>query len=122
MNIFGFIGEYCQDLVADHNKASNLVEMSEFPHDDIVIDSDGKEVPVVYIDGVNVPVNDFFTYSREDFVSMYKNLPSAAEMYDNYLESFTVVEGEEALMHIRNLVARDAARLEEEVELVPAVW
>lgn len=122
MNIYGFIGEYCQDLIQAHDNAKNLIELADYPHDEIITDSTGKSVPVVYIDGTGVPVSDFFTYQKEDFVDMYKKLPSAGIMYDNYLDSFVVIEGEEVLNHIRNQVKRDAARLDEECELIPATW
>lgn len=119
MYIHGFIEKYCKDLIADFKQKSALIDFSDCQYDDIIEDESGAKTPVVYIDGNPVPVQDFFALDRKDFIAAY-NTPSAGEIYDQYLDSYIILEGEDALNAIQNAIKAENARLEEEVALAPA--
>lgn len=117
MRIYEFIDKYCSDLVEKRNKMAALVNLEEFPHDDVVDDDDGNKVPVVLVDGNAIPVADFLTMDKADFLSVYKT-QGCEEAFDNYVSALVILEGEEALSRIRNMILREAQRLEEDAELV----
>lgn len=116
MKIFQFISEECQDLVEAAKVKRQLVDLGEFPHDDIIMDSDNKPVPVVYVDNVQVPVSDFFTMERDDFVNAWK-LPSSAEAYDNYIGALHVLEGPEVIDRVRRAILAETETLEHDVDM-----
>lgn len=120
MKIFQFIDKYCQDLVEESKRKKALVDLSEFPHDGFDDDIEGNTVPVVNIDGTLVPISDFFTMDKSDFVNVWK-LDSASETYDSYLNVLEVLEGAEAVNRIRNAMLSAQQQLEADVELVTAV-
>lgn len=120
MRIFQFIEEYCKDLVEEHKRKKQLIDLSDFPHDGISVDVEGNEIPVVYIDGENVPVSDFFTMDKSDFLYTWK-LPSAEEMFDNYLAAVEILEGEDVINRVRNAIDAERVRLEQEFHLVTSV-
>lgn len=111
-----FIQTYCKDLLANHVNNSKLVEWNTLPHSDVIEDEDGKPTAVVYIDSEPVPVKDFFEYNKTDFTSIH-NTPSAGEMYDNYLSSFEILEGDGAVDYYRKRVKQDAERIQQNLEL-----
>ena len=114
MRIFEFIGKYCQDIVDKVRADKQLVDLTGFPYDELITNKKGQAIPVVYVDGVAVPIKDFFTMTKSDFVEDYK-LPSAAESYDNYLENFTILEGEAALSRVRLSLQDEVDRLNEDL-------
>ena len=120
MKIFQFIDKYCQDLVEESKKKKSLIDLSEFPHDGFDEDIEGNTVPVVNIDGTLVPVSDFFTMDKADFVNVWK-LDSAADTYDSYMSVLEVLEGEDAVNRIRNSILAEQQRLASDVELVTSV-
>ena len=120
MKIFQFIEKYCQDLITEARQKKQLVDLSEFPHDGVETDIEGNRIPVVYVDGESVPVSDFFTIDKNDFVNTWK-LKSAAEMYSNYISALEILEGEEAVNRIRNAILCEKERLAQDVELVTCV-
>lgn len=120
MRIFEFIDKYCSDLVEAHKRKAKLVDLAEFPHDYTVTDVEGNVIPVINIDGVDVPIHDVFTLDRQDFIAIYK-LPTAAEAYDNYVGNLEILEGEEALSRIRNQILAARENLAKDVELVTEV-
>jgi hypothetical protein len=120
MKIFQFIAEYCQDLVEESRRAKSLIDLSEFPHDGFAEDVEGNKVPVVYIDGESVPVSDFFTMDKSDFVNIWK-LPNAGNTYDEYTSVMEILEGAEALNRIRNTILAEQERLATDVELVSSI-
>lgn len=117
MKIFEFISKHCQDLVDAAKASRTLIDLAEFPHDAVVVDSLGNKVPVVVIDCVDVPVSDFLTLNRDEFLKNY-NLPSAPQAFDNYISAFEILEGEDAVMKARKAIEAEKKRLEEDVELV----
>lgn len=120
MTIFAFIDQYCQDLVEEHKRKAKLIDLAEFPHDYTITDVDGKVIPVINVDSVDVPISDIFTLDRSDFLAFYK-LPSAAEAYDNYVSNLEILEGEEALSRIRNSIILERERLSKDIELVTEI-
>lgn len=114
MKIYDFIAQYCQDIVKDAAEKRKLVDLSEFPYDEIKMVK-GVAVPIVYIDGVEVPIRDFLMLQRRDFIFQYQSLPSAGECYDNYLENFTILEGEQALSNVRLSLMEENNRIEEDL-------
>lgn len=114
MRIFAFIEQYCQDIIEKVHAEKQMIDLSGFPFDELVPGPGGKQTPVVYVDGVAIPIRDFFTHTREDFMSDY-NLPSAGEAYDNYLDNFIILEGEQALSHLRLSLQDEMDRLKEDL-------
>lgn len=102
-----FIGEFaqvfCQDLIAKHKELKSLIDLEEYPYDDIVEDTFGERVPCINIDSIMVPIRDLLTMDKVDFVKFY-TMPHAAECYDNYIGNLQLIEGEEALFHIRKVL------------------
>lgn len=120
MRIFEFISTYCQDLIDNYSKEKDLIDLSEFAHDDIIVDSQGFKIPVIIVDNTNIPVSDFLTLDRDDFLKIWK-LDSAAEVFDNYLSAFEILEGEEALSRVRHAILQERVRLEQDVELITEI-
>ena len=120
MRIFQFIDEYCKDLVEDVKRKKSLVDLSEFPHDGFSEDVEGNKIPVVYVDGESVPISDFFTLDKNDFVHTWK-LPSAGEIYDEYINVVEITEGADALNRIRNAILLEKKKLENDCELVTSI-
>ena len=121
MRIFEFIDKYCQDLVEANNASRQLVDLSEFPHDDVITDLEGKKIPIVIAEGHEIPINDFFTSTRDDFMRMWQ-FPSAGQVYDNYNEALEILEGEDVIDHVRKVMAQERERLSTQVSLCPEVF
>lgn len=117
MMIFEFIAKYCQDLVDATKLKTSLIDLGDYPHDDVVTDAEGKPVPVCYVDGNSIPIADFFTMEKADFCNAWKT-PSAAEAYDNYIGALCILEGADVIYRIRNAIMSEAEELSKEVELV----
>lgn len=117
MRIFEFIDKYCQDLVVSAKQARDLIDLSEFAHDAIVSDAEGNKIPVVCIDGHDIPVSDFLTMDKADFTNVWRS-QNCAEAYDNYISALEILEGEEALSRIRKAILAERERLSADVELV----
>lgn len=120
MRMYAFIEQYCQDIVDAQRKRAALVDLAEFPHDDVIDDEEGNKIPVVFVDGNAIPVSDFITLDKSDFLSVYKT-QGCPEAFDNYVSALTILEGEEALSKIRNMIIRETERLKEDVELITSV-
>ena len=103
INIFQFITDYCQDLVDNFKKEKELIDLSEFAHDAIITDVEGNRIPVVLVDNQEIPVSDFLTLDRKDFLHQWKT-DGCPEAYDNYISALEIMEGEEALSRIRNAI------------------
>lgn len=116
MKIFQFISEHCQDLVDAAKLKRSLVDLGEYPHDDVIIDSEGSRVPVVFVDGNNIPVADFFTMEKADFCNAWKT-PSASEAYDNYISALCILEGSDVIDRIRNAILAETETLSREVDM-----
>lgn len=120
MKIFEFIAEYCQDLVEKFRQEKSLIDLSEFAHDAIIKDEEGTDIPVVCVDGHNIPVSDFLSLDKTDFTAVWKT-PGCAEAYDNYISALEILEGEEALSRIRRAITAERERLSADVELITEI-
>lgn len=110
MRIYAFIEQFCSDIIAEAQERKQVIDLTEFPYDELIADSEGKLYPAINIDGIMVPLNDLFVLERLDFISEWK-LPHAAESYDNYMSNMEVLEGEEAVAKIRLALKAEADRL-----------
>lgn len=120
MRIYEFIDKYCDELVKKRKKLEALISLEEFPHDDIIDDDDGNKIPVVVVDGNAIPVSDFLTLDRKDFLAVYKT-QGCPEAFDNYVSALTILEGEEAISKIRSMILQETKRLEHDVELITSI-
>ena len=105
--------KYCQDLIEEYKQKKELIDFSEFIHDEIITDPAGNKVPIIYIDGLQVPIADIITMDKETFVKVYTT-PNAAEMYDNYMRTLIVLEGEEVLNGVLASIRREHDRLQQD--------
>lgn len=117
MKIFEFIDKYCSDLVEQSKTEKSLIDFSEFAHDAVITDIEGVQIPVVCVDGLDIPVSDFLSLDKEDFINVWKT-PACAEAYDNYISALEILEGEDALSRIRKAIMAEKERLSHDVELV----
>lgn len=120
MTIYAFVDQYCKDLVEKHQKKKELVDLAEFPHDGVDIDADGKEVAVVYSGGYSIPVQDFFTLRRPDFLRVWTHA-EAADTFDNYVEGLIIIEGDDVINRIRNKILAEQNRLDHDVDMVTMI-
>lgn len=120
MKIYEFISLYCQDLVEKNKTEKNLMVLEGLPRDGVNEDEDGKKIPYVLVDGECIPVADFITLERADFLKIWSS-PGAPEAFDNYLSALSILEGEEALSRIRNAIAVETERLKQDVELLTSI-
>ena len=111
MKIYTFIDTFCQDIIKKSKEKKSLVDLSGFPCDAVIKSPDGKEIPIVYVDDIPVPVMDVLTMERADFLNTHK-LQSAGLVYDNYLMNFVILEGEDALHRIRNAIKEEKEELD----------
>ena len=117
MKIFEFIDKYCSDIVKEQKRQLELVDLSDYPHDVIITDDDGNRIPVVVVDAVDIPVSDFLTLERKDFLAAH-NTPNAPEAFDNYISAFEILEGVDALNVVRLRLEQARKKYEHEVELI----
>ena len=115
MRIFEFIDKYCADLVEKAKQKAKLIDFSDFPHDSIDTDATGEEIPVVYVDNLHIPVIDFLSLDKDEFLKAYKT-PGAEEAYVNYISALEILEGEDIINRVRNEIASNKKLLEEEAE------
>ena len=120
MKIFQFMAEYCQDLIEAAKMKKELVDFTEFPHDTTITDSEGNTIPVVVVDGHDIPVSDFLSLDRADFINAWKS-QGAGEAFDNYIGALEILEGEEAVSRIRKAIMAERDRLAQDVELVTEI-
>lgn len=120
MRILSFIDTYCKDLVEENKRARKLFDFSEFPNDGTITDSEGNVIPIVVINGVDVPVSDFLSLDKSEFLKAYP-LQEAEEVYTRYISALEFYEGEEAISRIRNAMKAERERLMQDVELLTEV-
>lgn len=111
MKIFEFISKYCQDLIEDAEIKAKMFDLSDFVHDEVITDIAGNKIPIIYIDGEQVPIADIICTAKEDFLERHKT-PGASEAYDNYIGTLQMLEGEEVINQVRNSIAEEQKKLE----------
>ncbi|MCM1440599.1 MAG: hypothetical protein NC131_15590 [Roseburia sp.] len=111
MRIREFVDTYCADLKSlFENTASILDEEYDLPFEDEIEDDAGNTMKVVYAGTTPIPILDIITSDRSDFVKLYPTF-EARELYDSYIGALTLLEGEEAVYHIRNAMRMEQERI-----------
>lgn len=113
MLIHEFIVEYCQDIVETYTAThSKLLDSFDLPYDDEIEDDSGELMKVVYCGEKAIPVNDILSMSKSDFARVYPDF-ECRDLYDKYIESLIMLEGEDALNHIRSVLDQERQRIKE---------
>lgn len=113
MLIHEFIVEYCQDIVETYTAThSKLLDSFDLPYDDEIEDDSGELMKVVYCGGKAIPINDILSMSKSDFARVYPDF-ECRDLYDKYIESLIMLEGEDALNHIRSVLDQERQRIKE---------
>lgn len=115
MRIFEFIDKYCSEIVKAAREKKELLDLTAFPFDDFMTDNDGVTYPAILVDTILIPIEDIFTLNRDDFVRIH-TVPHAGEAYDNYVANLCILEGEDAVSHIRLVLQAESRRVKESVE------
>lgn len=113
MLIHEFIVEYCQDIVETYTAThSKLLDSFDLPYDDEIEDDSGELMKVVYCGEKAIPINDILSLSKSDFARVYPDF-ECRDLYDKYIESLIMLEGEDALNHIRSVLDQERQRIKE---------
>lgn len=113
MLIHEFIVEYCQDIVETYTAThSKLLDSFDLPYDDEIEDDSGELMKVVYCGERAIPINDILSMSKSDFARVYPDF-ECRDLYDKYIESLIMLEGEDALNHIRSVLDQERQRIKE---------
>lgn len=113
MLIHEFIVEYCQDIVETYTAThSKLLDSFDLPYDDEIEDDSGELMKVVYCGEKAIPINDILSMSKSDFARIYPDF-ECRDLYDKYIESLVMLEGEDALNHIRSVLDQERQRIKE---------
>lgn len=113
MLIHEFIVEYCQDIVETYTAThSKLLDSFDLPYDDEIEDDSGELMKVVYCGEKAIPINDILSMSKSDFARVYQDF-ECRDLYDKYIESLVMLEGEDALNHIRSVLDQERQRIKE---------
>lgn len=116
MLIHEFIVEYCQDIVETYTAThSKLLDSFDLPYDDEIEDDSGELMKVVYCGEKAIPINDILSMSKSDFARVYPDF-ECRDLYDKYIESLIMLEGEDALNHIRSVLDQERQRIKEFTE------
>ena len=113
MLIHEFIVEYCQEIVETYTATySNLLDSFDLPYDDEIEDDYRELMKVVYCCEKAIPINDILSMSKSDFARVYPDF-ECRDLYDKYIESLIMLEGEDALNHIRSVLDQERQRIKE---------
>lgn len=113
MLIHEFIVKYCQDIVETYTAThSKLLDSFDLPYDDEIEDDSGELMKVVYCGEKAIPINDILSMSKSDFARVYPDF-ECRDLYDKYIESLIMLEGEDALSHIRSVLDQERQRIKE---------
>lgn len=113
MLIHEFIVEYCQDIVETYTAThSKLLDSFDLPYDDEIEDDSGELMKVVYCGEKAIPINDILSMSKSDFARVYPDF-ECRDLYDKYIESLIMLDGEDALNHIRSVLDQERQRIKE---------
>ena len=113
MLIHEFIVEYCQDIVETYTAThSKFLDSFDLPYDDEIEDDSGELMKVVYCGEKAIPINDILSMSKSDFARIYPDF-ECRDLYDKYIESLIMLEGEDALNHIRSVLDQERQRIKE---------
>lgn len=110
MNISEFAAQYCPDLIKVACRHSELLELSGFSYDEIIVEEDGTEVRVVNTVNYQIPISDILGMDRAEFAHVWP-YTECLSAYDTYVEGLIILEGEEALTAVRNMLSREQERI-----------
>lgn len=111
MKMREFIVKYCSDIVSIASQKKSLMDLDGFSYDAIIEDIDGTPIRIIYAGEEEIPIIDILSLERNDFIKLHPSFEAAAA-YNNYIDSIIILEGEEALSHIRNEMLRERDRIE----------
>lgn len=120
MKIFAFIDQYCSDLVETAKVKSDIIDLSNFPHDAEITDESGAKVQVIYVNHYAIPIMDILSLERDEFARVYPGIDNL-EAYDNYVSNVTMLEGEDAVMRIRRAIDAAVNKLDSDAEMYNAL-
>lgn len=98
--------------------------LEELPNDGVYIDDSGERIPYVLCEGEEIPVMDIITNSAEDFARQYPSM-EARELYANYIDSLVILDGPDALNHIRDTLLKEENKIKafsEQNSLADSLW
>ena len=110
MRIREFIDKYCMDIVKEAEQRKSLMDTDDLSYDNIIEEPDGSLIKIVYAGEEEIPVLDIITLDKKDFLKIHPSF-AASRTYDQYIESIVILEGEEALEHMRNQMLREQERI-----------
>lgn len=110
MKMQEFIDKYCEDIKSLCKNRASLLDDFDLPYDDVEEDDSGQPVKVVYCGQYTIPILDIITTTKEDFARNYPDF-ACRELYDNYVSSLIMLEGEDAVNHIRNVIQHEQERV-----------
>ena len=110
MNIKEFATTYCSDIVEKAKRSSDILSLSGFSYDEIIVEEDGTLVKVVNSLNHQIPISDILGMDRDSFAKVWP-YPDCLEVYDAYVGSLIILEGEAALYEIRNDLAKEQEKL-----------
>lgn len=113
MKLGEFIDKYCQDIVLRKRKEELLTLYDGLAFDRIIEDESGRLIKVIDVDGFDpIPVEDIVSMVEPEFIQRYP-APAQQEAYRAYCYNIIMLEGEEALNHIRNSLLREWKDIED---------
>lgn len=98
--------------------------LEELPNDGVYIDDSGERIPYVLCEGDEIPVMDIITNCADDFARLYPSM-EAQELYASYIDSLIILDGPDALSHIRDTLLQEQNRVKafsEKNSLADALW
>ena len=120
MFIQEFARVFCSDII-ERSKSLNIDSLvADFPYDDIIYDEDGTPVKVVNSHCVQIPLIDILALNRSEFAKLHPDEESL-NVFDRYISSIEMFEGEEAVNRVRNAVRREMERLDSYADLTVKV-
>ena len=120
MKIFAFIEKYCSDLVEAAKVKSDIIDLSNFPHDAEITDDSGAKVQVIFVNKYPIPIMDILSMERNEFSNAYKGIDNL-EAYDNYLTNVTMLEGADAVMRVRRAIDAAMHKLDTDADMYSAL-
>ena len=116
MFIQEFARVFCDDILARAKELSVDSLFSDFPYDDIIYDEDGAAVKVVNSHSAQIPLIDILALNRNEFAKLHPDEDSM-NVFDRYLSSIEMFEGEEAINRVRDAIRREMDRLDSFADL-----
>lgn len=124
MKIQEFIDIYCPEIRERAQELAKTCDLEEFPNDGVDVDESGEKIPYVLCNGDKIPIADIIANTEEDFARLYPDM-ECRELYKQYVDALIIMDGEDALNHIRNAMVKEQARVKafsEDNSLAEQLW